>query len=164
MTRRPHALAGAVLAALALAGCSGPDAAAPSYAAAAPGSPAAGGPAGQPSPAAIAACRQRADEIYLRQNRALLSERSTRDTPYASSGLPSNPTAGLSAMFGRDQDFADCLRSFGPAAPTGAGPVAGSGSRSGSGAATGAAPGAGAGTSPAMDQTVSGPTGVQSPQ
>ncbi len=164
MTRRPHALAGAVLAALALAGCSGPEAAAPSYAAAAPGSPAAGGPAGRPSPAAIAACRQRADEIYLRQNCALLSERSTRDTPYASSGLPSNPTAGLSAMFGRDQDFADCLRSFGPAAPTGAEPVVGSGSQSGSGAATGAATGAGAGTSPAMGQTVSGPTGVQSPQ
>ena len=123
---RPSAIAAALLTALAVASCAGPDAPAPTLAAAGPGA-ASRGPGGRPSPAAVAACRQRADEIYLKQNRGLLSERDQRDTPYTSTGLPDNTARGLGEKFGRDQDFADCLRSFGPAAPTGAGPVIGTG-------------------------------------
>lgn len=123
---RPPAIAAALLTALAVASCSGPNAPAPSLAAAGPGA-APGGAGGRPSQAAVAACRQRADEIYLKQNRGLLSERDQRDTPYASTGLPDNTARGLGEMFGRDQNFSNCLRSFGPAAPSGAGPVIGVG-------------------------------------
>ncbi len=144
---RPPAIAGTLLA-LAVASCSGPDTPAPSLAAAGPGA-APGGPGGRPSPAAVAACRQRADAIYLKQNRALLSERNQSFSPYSSTGLPDNPAQGLGAKFGRDQDLADCLRSSGPAAPTGAGP------------AIGGRPG----VSPAMEPNGSGgPVTVGSPQ
>ena len=108
-----------------------------------------GGSGGRPSPAAVAACRQRADEIYLKQNRGLLSERDQSLSPYSSTGLPDNPAQGLGAMFGRDQDFANCLRSSGPAAPGGAGPVIGGPS----------------GVSPAMEPNGSGgPVTIGAPQ
>ncbi len=65
-----------------------------------------------------AACRSRADEIYLKQNRALLSERDQRDEPFGATGIPGNTTEGLGDRYGRDQMLADCLNSLGPATAT----------------------------------------------
>jgi hypothetical protein len=63
-----------------------------------------------------AACRHRADEVYALQNRgdrfrADTYATSTRDAPFASTGLPGNPTNGLSASFARQQMENDCLNS-----------------------------------------------------
>lgn len=113
---------GLALLALALASCAGPETPAPSLASAGPPPSA---PGGRPSPAAVAACRQRADEIYLKQNRALLSERNQSLSPYSSTGLPDNPAQGLGELYGRGQNFTDCLRNYGPASPSGPGPAVG---------------------------------------
>ena len=54
------------------------------------------------------ACRARADAVYNQQNRAAISERDTRDTPFATnyvSGITSN---GLSARFARDNLVGAC--------------------------------------------------------
>ncbi len=61
-----------------------------------------------------AACRQRADEIYNKQNRADTYRAdsfttSSLDSPYASTGLPGVPSAGLSSAFARDNLVSDCL-------------------------------------------------------
>ncbi len=69
---------------------------------------------------ASAACRTRADEIYLKQNRALMSVRDQRDNPFAATGISGNTTEGLGDLYGRDQMLAGCLNSIGPAAPSGA--------------------------------------------
>lgn len=56
-----------------------------------------------------AACRTRTDAIYDQQNRYLLSERSTIDSPYSTTGLPGNTAKGLSRQFQRDSNMQDCL-------------------------------------------------------
>ena len=58
--------------------------------------------------ATVAACRERADQIYDRQNRADLSRRDERDTPLAASYLSGITTRGLSARFERGQRIAEC--------------------------------------------------------
>jgi hypothetical protein len=60
------------------------------------------------------ACRQRADEVFLRQNpneqyRADLYVSGQRDTPFGGTGY-SDPTAGLSARYARDKLLDNCLR------------------------------------------------------
>ncbi|HTW28866.1 MAG TPA: hypothetical protein VME92_17195 [Acetobacteraceae bacterium] len=74
-----------------------------------------------------AACRSRADEIYLKQNRAQLSERDQRLDPYSANGLTGNTTAGLPELYGRDQNYLDCLRQMGPASAGGPGIDSGTG-------------------------------------
>jgi hypothetical protein len=66
------------------------------------------------SAATRAACRARADEVYLKQNRAEIYQQdsyatSTRDSPYAASGLPGITTDGLGAQFQREQMQDDCI-------------------------------------------------------
>ncbi len=61
-----------------------------------------------------AACRERADEIYIKQNRAEIyaADRyatSTRDAPYGSSGLVGVTSAGLSGRYARDGLITDCI-------------------------------------------------------
>ncbi len=73
--------------------------------------------------AALAACRQRADEVYQKQNRAELYRSdefatSSRDAPFASTGLPGITTRGLSGEYARDVLVDDCLNASG--APQGA--------------------------------------------
>ncbi len=63
--------------------------------------------------AAATACEHQADQTYLSQNRFLLSERSTTDTPFSSSGLPGVTSNGLPDRYGRDQQLASCLRENG---------------------------------------------------
>jgi hypothetical protein len=101
----PAVLAPAVLAlvVLALAGCEKPL------------------PPSRASVAALSACRTRADEIYLKQNRAVLSERDQSYSPQSASGLSGITTTGLADLYGRDQMVSDCLNSMGPASPQGPG-------------------------------------------
>ena len=71
----------------------------------------------QPNRASVAqqdACRQRADEVFLRQNpneqyRADLYVSGQRDTPFGGTGY-SDPTAGLGARYDRARLLDNCLR------------------------------------------------------
>ena len=58
--------------------------------------------------ATVAACRERADQVYDRQNRADLSRRDERDTPLSASYLSGITTRGLGARFERGQRIAEC--------------------------------------------------------
>ena len=146
---RPPALAAAFMA-LGVASCAGFGTPASSLTTTGP----VAGPGvrgGRPTAAAIAACGRRADEIYLTQNRGLLSERNQSFSPYSSTGLPDNPAQGLGELFGRDQNYVGCLRSYGPASPSGAGPAIPAGT--------------GAGVSPAMTPNgTGGPVTVGPPR
>jgi hypothetical protein len=78
--------------------------------------------------ATAAACEQRADEVYLKQNRADLyrSDRystSTRDAPFASTGLPGVTTDGLSQRYARDTMISDCIRESSMDVQTGPAPA-----------------------------------------
>ena len=82
------------------------------------------------SAAAAVACRQRADQVYDRQNRADVYrsdtyETSTRDSPFASTGLPGVTTAGLSSRYQYAQLQDDCLNNSGSGAAPPSGPQAG---------------------------------------
>jgi hypothetical protein len=60
------------------------------------------------------ACRQRADEVYERQNRgAIYTSTDNRDTPFSGSYVSGITTRGLSAEYGRGNLIADCVRSSG---------------------------------------------------
>ena len=79
-------------------------------------------PSGSRDAAALAACRQRADEIYSKQNRAELYRSdvfatSSRDAPFATTGLPGITSRGLSGAFARDSLVDDCLNATLPVAP-----------------------------------------------
>ncbi len=81
--------------------------------------------AGAPQPsrsdtAALSACRQRANEVYAKQNRAELYRTDTfttgsRDSPFSTADLPSMPTRGLSGQYERDTMVSDCLAGTGAA-------------------------------------------------
>ncbi len=71
-------------------------------------------PHSQASAATAAACRSRTDQVYAQQNRYLLSERDTRDTPFSSQGLPGITSAGLSQRFDRDAMYDSCVGSNTP--------------------------------------------------
>ena len=71
--------------------------------------------------ATIAACRERADQVYERQNRVDLSRRDERDTPYASSYTSGVTTRGLGARFERGQRIAACTSGLASGAGAGAG-------------------------------------------
>lgn len=112
---------------LALAGCSA-DAPLLSQSGFA-SSGAGGGPPADSSPAAIAACRQRAEEAFARQDRASAIDpgRNPVDSPF--SGVPLS--SGINSLANRssyNRFYTDCLRSrgsvqspgpTGPAAPLG---------------------------------------------
>jgi hypothetical protein len=71
------------------------------------------GPA--PTAAQSAACRQRADEVHDRQNRADLYRSDTyaggaRDAMFSGTGSPGASIGLLSARFARDRMVDDCLR------------------------------------------------------
>ncbi len=92
--------AGCVLVLLALAGCDRFNTA----------------PVSQATPAQVAACRQRADEVWLRQNRQAIFESDVRaggqrDAPFAGAGITGNTSAGLSSRFSREQMVNNCLTS-----------------------------------------------------
>ena len=63
--------------------------------------------------AATAACRTEVDRVYAAQNRADLSRRDERDTPFASSYLSGITTRQLGAQFSRGNQMASCLAQAG---------------------------------------------------
>ncbi len=68
-------------------------------------------PAESPSErAASDACREDANRTFNAQNRALLSERASPDTPFSGSSLPPLPSDGLSDQYGYDQMVDTCLK------------------------------------------------------
>jgi hypothetical protein len=92
------AFAGPMLCALIAAGCVRPE------------------PESHASAVERAACRHRADQVYAMQNpdevyRSDTFATSTRDAPFAGSGVPVLPNRGLSSGHTRDQMVADCLDS-----------------------------------------------------
>ena len=60
-------------------------------------------------PQVTADCRARADAVYDRQNRAELSRRDQRDSPFSASYNSGITTRGLGARFERDRLVADCV-------------------------------------------------------
>ncbi len=78
-------------------------------------------PRSRASAAALAACRTRTDQAYDRQNRYLLSERDTRDSPFSTSGTTGITTTGLSQRYARDNMFDSCIGSNAP--DSGSGPA-----------------------------------------
>jgi hypothetical protein len=60
--------------------------------------------------AASADCRDDANRMYNAQNRYLLSERDSPDTPFSGSTPPPLPSDGLSERYGFDQMVDNCLK------------------------------------------------------
>jgi hypothetical protein len=68
----------------------------------------------QADAATVAACRQRANQIYDQQNRgAIFSQQSQANMPFSANYTPDVPTRGLSAQFGFDRTVNDCIRNTG---------------------------------------------------
>lgn len=83
------------------------------------------------TPKAMAACRQRADQVYDMQNRADVYRSDMfaggqRDAPFGATGVPGNASTGLSARYARETMIDDCLNglSVSPAATADAQPAA----------------------------------------
>jgi hypothetical protein len=61
-----------------------------------------------------AACRQRANEIYDRQNRAdIYAPNSSANSPFSANYTPDNPSRGLSQLYAHDQLVSNCVRNTG---------------------------------------------------
>jgi hypothetical protein len=64
-----------------------------------------------------AACRQRANEIYDRQNRAdIYAPNSSANSPFSANYTPDNPSRGLSQLYAHDQLVSNCVRNTGTGA------------------------------------------------
>jgi len=63
--------------------------------------------------ATSAACRAEVDRVYAAQNRADLSRRDQRDTPFADSYNSGITSRGLGALFGRDNQVSSCISNSG---------------------------------------------------
>ncbi len=82
--------------------------------------------------ATVNACRQRADQVYKRQNRGSLYTENDRDLPESTDYLPGITTRGLAERYQWDTQVSDCVNqgpgggvapgfSPGPSPVTGAG-------------------------------------------
>ncbi len=63
--------------------------------------------------ATVAACRERGEALYERQNRDTIYSISSRDTPYSANYTPGVMDRGLPARFGYDRSVRDCIRNTG---------------------------------------------------
>lgn len=83
----------------------------------------------QADAATRAACRQRADQVYERQNRGQIYSPQTQvNTPFSADYTPDRPDRGLSQLFAHDKLVSDCVRNTGTGAergPDGAPPASG---------------------------------------
>ncbi|MBO0709857.1 MAG: hypothetical protein J2P47_01110 [Acetobacteraceae bacterium] len=79
-------------------------------------------PESRASQATLAACRQRADQVFRTQNRGAVY---TQDSLATQSGLfnPGITNRGLSDRFSWDSQVRDCVRSEGPPAAPNAAPT-----------------------------------------
>jgi hypothetical protein len=60
--------------------------------------------------ATIAACRQRAEQIYTQQNRAEMFQSDQSSSPFAASGLTGITSTGLGQRYGYDTNVNNCVR------------------------------------------------------
>ncbi len=60
---------------------------------------------------AIQECRSRTEAAFNRQNRYLLSERDTTDSPFSTSGNTGITTQGLSQRYALDTQLSNCIQS-----------------------------------------------------
>ncbi len=60
--------------------------------------------------ATISACRQRAEQIYLQQNRAELFRSDQTSSPFGASGLTGVTSTGLGQRYGYDTTVNNCVR------------------------------------------------------
>jgi hypothetical protein len=61
-----------------------------------------------------AACRQRANEIYDRQNRGdIYAPNSSANSPFSANYNPDNPSRGLSQLYAHDTLVSNCVRNTG---------------------------------------------------
>ncbi len=84
--------------------------------------------------ATVAACRQRADEVYnMRHRDTIYAPPSDVNTPFSANYAPGEEDRGLSQVFERDSMMSDCVRNTGVEGdrtpeqgtlPAGPGPVA----------------------------------------
>lgn len=65
-------------------------------------------PASKAARADYKACRERVNQVYNQQNRAYLSERDSRDEPFATNYNSGITSAGLGSRFGFDNMLAEC--------------------------------------------------------
>ena len=70
--------------------------------------------------AAAAACRAEADRVYAAQNRADLSRRDQRDTPFAGSYNSGITSRGLGTLFGFNNQVSSCVSNSTNSATAGA--------------------------------------------
>ena len=62
----------------------------------------------------VAACRQRANQVFDQQNRgAIFSQGSQANMPFSANYTPDMPSRGLSQQFGFDRMVNDCIRNTG---------------------------------------------------
>jgi hypothetical protein len=65
----------------------------------------------------VAACRQRADEVYNQQNRGdIYSPASSENEPFSANYTPGDTTRGLSTLYAHDKLVSDCVRNTGTGA------------------------------------------------
>ena len=63
--------------------------------------------------ATLAACRERADEVYNRQNRGTIYTITNRDAPFSGSYIPAPVDSGLSQRYSHENRIRDCVRNTG---------------------------------------------------
>jgi hypothetical protein len=81
----------------------------------------------QADAATASACRQRADEVFDRQNRGqIFSPQSQVNTPFSANYAPNDGSQGLSQLFAHNRMIDDCVRNTGTeTSRTGTAPGAG---------------------------------------
>jgi hypothetical protein len=60
--------------------------------------------------ATLDTCRGNADRVYNAQNRAQLSQRDSRDSPFSGSGQAGSPSDGLADQYSHENMVDDCVR------------------------------------------------------
>jgi hypothetical protein len=81
----------------------------------------------QADAATASACRQRANEVFDRQNRGqIFSPQSQVNTPFSANYAPNDGSQGLSQLFAHNRMIDDCVRNTGTeTSRTGTAPAAG---------------------------------------
>jgi hypothetical protein len=75
--------------------------------------PPAPSPESRADAATLAACRERADAVYNRQNRGTIYAITNRDAPFSGSYIPAPVDGGLSQLYTHENRIRDCVRNTG---------------------------------------------------
>ncbi len=67
--------------------------------------------ASRASSAVLKSCRASTDRSFDRQNRYLMSERDSKDTPFSTSFVAGDTSRGLPDLYSYDTQLSDCLAS-----------------------------------------------------